>query len=654
MRDQRHILIGSQKFDPAQRGAPSNPTPAIGAVGEPSPYVVQLRRVLQQNSRNLLQSRYNLRLDDYVPNNAYVEQIYPDQFFVLQRDSLIRAIVPYEAAFKIASGLDGSLESTAFSTKTERLLRVVLFQDASIEAVADDVRQSGGLDVRVQDDRGTGGVASLITQAGSLKDVRLISRMPGVRWIEPIVGKTMDNTHRLSAPQPSLLGASPIWNPGLHGENQIVGVIDTVVDVNHCWFRDIDNPAPGPSHRKLIALRNLSQSEVGSHGTFVCGILGGDNLNCLGSDPNRGGAWAARISFSNHHDVPGIHSLLSYLTAAAGDGARIHTNSWHESPQPAPQYNQTAAEVDTFVWYNEDNLVLGSSGNVGESIGPPGTAKNALCISAARVRRNVFGFGDGNSGPTLDARPRRKPELCAPGCAITSARADTSCLTTTETDCASSWATAGVAGAAALVRQYFMEGWYPTGAPQAHDAFVPSGALMKAILLNSALNMGTAGDSGGAEGWGLLALDRTLMFAGGSRDLLVWDTRNALGLKTSETRMHHAVVARGTQTLKMTLVWTEPPAPAGAADPVVNDLDLVVTDPHGRATYHGNCLSEGFSTQDGISDSVNNVEMVILDDPTPGEWAISVNAVAVNVGNPGQGFALVVSADVASAATVNA
>jgi len=46
-------------------------------------------------------------------------------------------------------------------------------------------------------------------------------------------------------------------------------------------------------------------------------------------------------------------------------------------------------------------------------------------------------------------------------------------------------ATPGVAGAALLIRQYFMEGWYPSGTKAEADRFTPSGALIKAVLVNS-------------------------------------------------------------------------------------------------------------------------------------------------------------------------
>ena len=40
-----------------------------------------------------------------------------------------------------------------------------------------------------------------------------------------------------------------------------------------------------------------------------------------------------------------------------------------------------------------------------------------------------------------------------------------------------------VAGAVALLRQYFTQGYYPSGAPVPASAYTPSGPLLKAVLL---------------------------------------------------------------------------------------------------------------------------------------------------------------------------
>ena len=50
-----------------------------------------------------------------------------------------------------------------------------------------------------------------------------------------------------------------------------------------------------------------------------------------------------------------------------------------------------------------------------------------------------------------------------------------------------SMATPIAAGNAALVQQYFQEGWYPTGVKTPTNSMQPSGALIKAVLLGETL-----------------------------------------------------------------------------------------------------------------------------------------------------------------------
>lgn len=47
-------------------------------------------------------------------------------------------------------------------------------------------------------------------------------------------------------------------------------------------------------------------------------------------------------------------------------------------------------------------------------------------------------------------------------------------------------ATPVVAGSAALVRQYFTDGFYPSGRATPADALTPSGALIKAVMIAGA------------------------------------------------------------------------------------------------------------------------------------------------------------------------
>jgi hypothetical protein len=66
---------------------------------------------------------------------------------------------------------------------------------------------------------------------------------------------------------------------------------------------------------------------------------------------------------------------------------------------------------------------------------------------------------------------------------------------------------------------------------------------------------------------------------------------------------------------------------------LVNNLNLIVTDPAGRVHY-GNA-NQGHS----VPEVKNNVEVVHVERPTPGEWSIAVAASSIPHGP--QPFALV-------------
>jgi hypothetical protein len=184
----------------------------------------------------------------------------------------------------------------------------------------------------------------------------------------------------------------------------------------------------------------------------------------------------------------------------------------------------------------------------------------------------------------------------------------------------------------------------PTGTPQPANVRTPSGALLKATLLNATIDMtNDAGYPSNTEGWGLARLNNTLFFPDAPRQLRAWDVRNADGLATGEFRTFSVDVASAVEPLKVTLVWTEPPGTSGAANPVINNLNLTVIAPNGT-TFLGNVFAAGQSTTGGVPDALNNVEQVPVNSPAVGTWTVRVAAPAVNVGVPGQGFAVTATA----------
>ena len=595
-----------------------------------------------------LRAQYGLALTVYVPNLAYVERVPPEPLARLQQDPLVRAIIAYLPEYKIEPSV------ATLPPNQPATLEAYLFDRGSLDLVQAAVTQLGGQDVVAFDNRPHGGFPGVrFTLAGGVS-VEPLADLDDVRWIGPVPIQKDDDVAAMSQIESGDPANASIWSKGLHGEGQVIGMIDGgPIDINHCFFRDVAPNTPGPTHRKVIALRNVTNAAPAGHGTFVGGCAAGDDIGNPGTHANRGGAFAAKSISGHRGDMNALNTLLAELNAARLSGAFIHTNSWHDQTTPAHAqpalYTQNAADVDNFTFVNEDMLVLGSAGNSTptiEELGPPGTAKNAICVTAAQAGANAMNLGDGNPGPTADGR--MKPDLAAVGCAVTSAMVGTPCGVGQRSPCASSYSTPHAAAAAALVRQYLTEGWYPTGKKVAANAMVPTGALLKAILLNATVPMtGVAGYPNNTTGWGLIRLDRTLYFDGALRRLALWDVRHAVGPTNSARQTHTVEVVDNTEDLKITMAFSDAPAGlASFATPAVNDLDLKVTAPDGT-TYLGNAFTNGVSTPNGgaaVGDSLNTVETVYLHNPAKGKWTIEVIGFRVAVGGPGQGYGLVASA----------
>lgn len=670
------VAIGGYRFDPldATERDPA-PSPAAGLPGgddlpppprvpddldesaaDPDAWLVQLHRTPTPDEVARLRATHGLALDQPVPELAFLERIDVDTAERVRGDDLVRAVAPYRAAYKLAPTLGriatfGRAGPAASLETGERegagdLVDAILFDDGDPDTVAGRCRDLGARDPLVLDDRAIGGRARVRVTLDTPDVAVRMATIPDVRWIEPVAAIKPDNVNAATTIQSGTAGISPIWNVGLRGEGQIIGVMDNgPLDINHCFFVDNANNAPRPAHRKVVGLRNANGDASGGHATFVAGCAAGDDVNNAGAAARRGGAFNAKLHVANNQDLGGA-TLLAELNAAATAGARIHSNSWHASPQGAGNpatYDQFSADVDSFTFNNEDNVVLGSSGNNGEEQGPPGTAKNAICVSAAQADPNEMTIGDGNAGPTADGR--RKPDIVTVGCSIQSATNGTPCSTGPRSACATSYATPHAAAAAALIRQYFTEGWYPSGEQRDGNRRTPTGALIKAVLVNSCVDMtGPPGYPSTTEGWGLVQLNRALFFEGGARRLKVFDVRHADGLATGGEATHRVDVEADTEELRVVLAYYDAPGTAGAVAPTVNNLNLEVTTPDGSDTFLGNRLVNGFSATGGAVDPMNTVEVVRVQTPDTGRWTVTVRAPTVTTGNPtGQGYAVAVT-----------
>jgi hypothetical protein len=301
------------------------------------------------------------------------------------------------------------------------------------------------------------------------------------------------------------------------------------------------------------------------------------------------------------------------------------------------------------MWNHPDFLILFSAGNDGpftNTIGSPGTAKDILTSGAGENEHpgysmdNVADFS--SNGPTDDSRI--KPTVIAPGDYVNSADNDfniSSFNCGIRTMNGTSMSCPTTAGLATLIRQYFTDGYYPSGLPTPADGFAPSAALIKAILVNSAIQINGAYTDGPipstGQGWGRVLADNALYFDGDTRELVVVD--ETAGLTTGQVHTFN-YFADGAHPFKATLVWTDYPGSPVSSISLVNDLNLTVVAPD-STTYRGNVFTAGESSPGGSADDRNVVENVLLLTPQSGTYNITVEALNVPLGP--QPYALVVT-----------
>ncbi|GLI64306.1 hypothetical protein VaNZ11_007533 [Volvox africanus] len=218
----------------------------------------------------------------------------------------------------------------------------------------------------------------------------------------------------------------PYWSAGLQGQGEIVGVGDSGVDVDQCYFRDpaytgvyasrLANttglPTIGamtywriPDHRKVVQYAfqpNFGDfiDGYGSHGTMCGSVIAGSSLSDLSDRKSptvltlaTGTAPLARLSvvdFSPGYEATQLfvptNLKVDYLPVHVRAGATISSDSWGTL---LGDYNNRAQDFDTFLWRNPDFISFVPAGNYGnypssqgQRIITPAIAKNVVTVGA--------------------------------------------------------------------------------------------------------------------------------------------------------------------------------------------------------------------------------------------------------------------------------
>jgi hypothetical protein len=629
-----------------------------------------------------------ISLEGYLGRNGYIAYLPEEGLSRARAVPGLAWAAPYHPGLRIAPAISAVRRDDSRSSIP---LLLLTYQGVDAQAVADRLQKLGLTVGGVAQGRPSApgrtarpGRIVVDTSAAELVEWReSFASWPEILWIDrrPVFGMFNDGSAWVGQSGLDSGLATPVHDNGIYGEGEIVGFLDTGIDADMCFFRDdahglppanvgLGAGSPDLLQRKVIVVNFLwsadnpadpSDWDSHDHGTHVAGSIAGDNPLSPGSrDLADGMAPAAKLvaqdggyGTDNCADMPAIGcpaaDLYPFFEQAYLQGARIHSNSYgdRENYTPYNIYSDASEAADAFMWDHPEFLLVFAAGNNGPgstTVASPATAKNVLAVGATEHGSAAGGLASFSSqGPTHDGRI--KPDVTTPGYNIISADNDNDVTTNncgTRSMSGTSMACPTAAGLAALVREYFVKGYYPTGAATAMNSMVPSGALLKATLIASARPMEEEfiPPPADPQGWGRILLDDALFFPQDSKRLFVIDSADRFASPADPVDSYPLEIVNPEEPLRVVLAWTDYPSTPAAATNLVNDLDLEIESPS-STIYLGNVFTAGVSQTGGSADTVNNVEAARIETPEIGTWTVRVKPSAIP--EPAQGYALVVT-----------
>ncbi len=632
----------------------------------------------------------------YVANNAYVvvaDPLAEGQLDRLRDEPFVLSIRTYEPAFKLRPELRPPL---LLENALYRLI-VQVIADSEGEAFVRDLLTRAtpiAEPWNVLDYTNVEIYASGATALALARDSHVFAVEPKLDAVllDEAQGQIMAGNLNGAGTQPSGPGyLSWLQTKGFPGANPFSFAVDVVddgvdrgstTDVNVEYRVDgLSTGASRVSYNNNYSGDAVADSQAG-HGNINASIIGGYNSSTGAAYEDANGfnyglgvaPWVlignSKV-FNNAGSGVFNQPTPTRMANAWNGGARISSNSWGYTS--GSNYNSDSQAHDAAVRDavsgtagNQSMTIVFAAGNDGSgasTIHPPGTAKNVITVGAGENWRmtGTDGCAIGNSGadnaldvisfssrgPCSDSR--KKPEIMAPGTHIEGAASRATGYTgagvcnqywpTGQTlyawSSGTSHSTPAIAGAAALVRQYF-----------ANNALsAPSPAMVKACLSSATTYMTGVGANdtlwSNSQGMGRVNIGRT--FDGLARILV--DETQVLGA-TGATYTVTGNVSSTAQPFRVALAWTDAPGPT-TGNAYVNNLDLEVT--VNGTLYRGNVFSGSSSITGGTADVRNNLESVFLPAGVSGSFSVTVKATNIagdgvpgNADTTDQDFALVV------------
>lgn len=357
------------------------------------------------------------------------------------------------------------------------------------------------------------------------------------------------------------------------------------------------------------------RTDFDTHGDNVAGIMSGSG----NFDPTKRGMAAGTGVFVLDYDPSFLDSTMFYFFTQDV----IVTNSSYSNGCNGG-YTEITATVDQQVYDNPTLMHVFSAGNSnnndcgygagdqwGNITGGHKQGKNVTTV--ANLEDNASLVNSSSRGPAHDGRI--KPDIASNG----ADQFGTEPFNTYDEFGGTSGAAPGVAGIFAQLQH-------------AHKTMnggeVAPSALLKAILLNTANDLGNEGPDF-RYGWGHINAFRAVK-------VLEENRYQQLDVAQGTATEFTLNIPEGVSKAKVMLYWDDPEASIGTGFALLNDLDLKLQKDGVdylpwilNASPNPATLNEPATRGE---DHLNNMEQVEIDNPTPGDYTVSVNGTILPFG----------------------
>ena len=572
-----------------------------------------------------------INLLDYISGNAYIASAKVGDL----KSSLpnliprLRSANIFDAAFKISPNIMEEKNPSWAVINSETVLTVEFNRDVIITEKEAPVliKNLGG------DYLSMVSIDPSITASFDLEKIKLedITKDDRVRFVD-LVSMPFEEVNDGSREAVGMTG--DFLDYGLTGDGITVMLYDSDIVGEH------------PDFGQRIS-RDDSGSVNPEHATHVAGTLGGSGVSNqkwkgiapdveIRSFASSGGNWF-NYTADFKDDVKKAIRLGSDL-ATMSLGGKVYN---HPNPpcRQLGQYSQSAVLVDEIVTgriMHHPLLFFEAAGNERQphsghgaevcgkfdTIMTPATAKNSIAVGA--INSNDLSLWNGSSfGPTDDGR--LKPDIVAPGSQTTEDRGITSTFPGGGYVVlrGTSMATPVAAGTAALI----LEKWKSDIGRLEFEKSPPAPHTVKAILIHTADDRGRKGPDY-EYGWGVLNAKSAIDLVEQNKHAQVIFTD-----RISQGQVKTKIFTPQSGKVRFTLVWDDLPGSRTITHDLINDLDLIVSNPndpdhpHRPLVLKSDRLHMEDEAQEGV-DRTNNVEMIMINGE-PSIWKVVVNGTTV-------------------------